>query len=229
VDNYPGPAHPAVVCGKDGRVDVDLVVPMKHPRDGKSRLRGAVEAAQHPRLVLALAADTLAAVVSAANVRRVLLVAADPGSVAALAELGVEIVGEPAERNLNAAFRHGAALLRADDPAAVVGALQADLPALRAGDLSAALTEAAGRRAFVADRQGTGTTLLLSAPGAPLDPHFGVGSARAHQASGAVALRGELPSLRSDVDTPEDLAHVRGLGVGKHTAARLGEPCAAPG
>ena len=198
---------------------MDLVVPMKHPRDGKSRLRGAVEADRHPGLVLALAADTLAAVTSAGRVRRVLLVAADPAAVAELAELGVEVVAEPAaEKNLNAAFRHGEALLRADDPAAVVGALQADLPALRAGDLSAAIAEAAGGRAFVADRQGTGTTLLLSAPGAPLDPHFGPGSAQKHAASGAVPLGQPLPSLRSDVDTPEDLAHVRVLGVGKHTA-----------
>ncbi|WP_328614289.1 2-phospho-L-lactate guanylyltransferase [Amycolatopsis sp. NBC_00355] len=216
-------------------MDVDLVVPMKHPRDGKSRLRGAVERERHPGLVLALAADTLAAVVATARVRRVLLVAADPEAVAELRDLGIEIVGEGdqgaggTERTLNAAFRLGAELLRKDDPTAVVGALQADLPALRAGDLSAALGEAAGRRAFVADRQGTGTTLLLSAPGAPLDPRFGPGSARAHGASGAVRLGGELPSLRSDVDTPEDLAHVRRLGVGKHTAARLGEPCAAPG
>ncbi len=207
---------------------MDLVVPMKHPRDGKSRLRGAVEADRHPGLVLALAADTLAAVTSSGHVRRVLLVAADPAAVAELAELGVEIVAEPPEKTLNAAFRHGAELLRRDDPHSVVGALQADLPALRAGDLAAALAEAKDRRAFVADRQGTGTTLLLSAPGQPLDPHFGPGSARKHAASGATPLHGEIPTLRSDVDTPEDLAHVRALGVGKHTAARLGEPCATP-
>ncbi|MDQ7807994.1 2-phospho-L-lactate guanylyltransferase [Amycolatopsis sp. A133] len=200
-------------------MDVDLVVPMKHPRDGKSRLRGAVEADHHPGLVLALAADTLAAVTSSARVRRVLLVAADPEAVAELGELGVEIVAEPAEKTLNAAFRHGEALLKADDPAALVGALQADLPALRAGDLTAALTEAAGRRAFVADRQGTGTTLLLAAPGEPLDPRFGPGSARKHAESGAIPLHQALPSLRSDVDTPGDLAHARALGVGKHTAA----------
>jgi 2-phospho-L-lactate guanylyltransferase len=206
-------------------VDVDLVVPMKHPRDGKSRLRGAVEADRHPGLVLALAADTLAAVAASARVRRVLLVAADPEAVAELGELGVEIVAEPAEKTLNAAFRHGEALLKADDPAAVVGALQADLPALRAVDLTAAIAEAAGTRAFVADRQGTGTTLLLAAPGEPLDPRFGPGSARLHAASGAIALSQPLPTLRSDVDTPDDLAHVRALGVGKHTAARLGDPC----
>ncbi len=229
MDNHPAHAPAVGVSGNDGRVDVDLVVPMKHPRDGKSRLRGAVDTERHPGLVLALAADTLAAVVATAHVRRVLLVAADPAAVAELRDLGVEIIGEGGERGLNQAFRHGADLLRLDDPGGVVGALQADLPALRAGDLSAALVEAAGRRAFVADRQGTGTTLLLAAPGAPLDPRFGPGSARAHEASGAVPLRGGLPSLRSDVDTPEDLAHVRTLGVGKHTTAQLGEPCAAPG
>ena len=207
---------------------MDLVVPMKHPRDGKSRLRGAVEAERHPGLVLALAADTLAAVTSGAHVRRVLLVAADPGAVAELAELGVEIVAEPAEKTLNAAFRHGAELLRRDDPRAIVGALQADLPALRAGDLAGALAEAAGNRAFVADRQGTGTTLLLSAPGAPLDPRFGPGSAREHTASGAVPLKNPLPSLRSDVDTPDDLAHVRALGVGKHTAQLFIRPSPRP-
>ncbi|MGV9366440.1 2-phospho-L-lactate guanylyltransferase [Amycolatopsis sp. NPDC003731] len=208
-------------------MDVDLVVPLKHPRDGKSRLRGAVEPAHHPGLVLAFAKDTLAAVTSSARVRRVLVVAADPGAVRELAELGVEIVGEPDEQTLNAAFRHGEALLKADDPGAAVGALQADLPALRAGDLTAALaeaqTEAAGKRAFVADRQGTGTTLLLAAPGAALDPRFGPGSARLHAASGAVPLRGALPTLRSDVDTPDDLAHVRALGVGKHTSAYRAE------
>lgn len=205
-------------------MDVDLIVPMKHPREGKSRLRGAVDGRRHTELVLALAADTLAAVTSAARVRRVLVVAADPAAVAGLAELGVEIVPEPGG-GLNAALRHGETLLRADDPHGVVGALQADLPALRAGELSEALAEAAGRRAFVADRQGSGTTFLLSAPGARLDPHFGAGSARAHERSGAIRVGAASASLRSDVDTPDDLGHVCALGVGKHTAALLGEPC----
>ncbi|GAA4530077.1 2-phospho-L-lactate guanylyltransferase [Amycolatopsis samaneae] len=210
-------------------MDVDLIVPMKRPRLGKSRLRGALAAERHADLVLALAADTLAAVTSAARVRRVLLVAAEPATVAALAELGVEIVAEPGDGGLNAALRHGESVLRADDPAAVIGAMQADLPALRAEDLTAALTEAAGRRAFVADRQGTGTTLLLSAPGGALGPRFGTGSARAHERSGAIPLTTPAPSLRSDVDTPGDLDHACALGVGKHTAALLGEPCVSLG
>jgi 2-phospho-L-lactate guanylyltransferase len=217
---------------------VDLIVPMKPPRAGKSRLRGALDYPaddeKHAELVLALASDTLAAATSAPGVRRVLVVATDPGTLDSLRRLGVEITREPAVTGttgitgitgiteLNAALRHGEFLLRRDDPAAVIGALQADLPALRADELAAALAEAGGRRAFSADRQGTGTTLLLSAPGAPLDPRFGVGSADAHAQSGALALQLAAPSLRSDVDTPGDLSHACSLGVGKHTAAILG-------
>ncbi|WP_167121613.1 2-phospho-L-lactate guanylyltransferase [Amycolatopsis viridis] len=193
---------------------------MKQPSVGKSRLRGAVDERDHAALVLALAWDTLAAA-TAAGVRRVLVVAADPAAVAGLRRPGVEIVGEAGPGDLNSALRQGEALLRERDPAAVVGAVQADLPALRPAELAAAFAEAAGRRAFTADAEGTGTTLLLSAAGGPLDPRFGPGSAAAHAASGAVALELAAPSLRRDVDTPADLAQAGELGVGERTRAVL--------
>ncbi|MBE1575254.1 2-phospho-L-lactate guanylyltransferase [Amycolatopsis roodepoortensis] len=208
-------------------MDVDLIVPMKRPAEGKSRLRGAVVPERHAELVLALAYDTLSAATSADGVRRVLVVAADPASVADLTELGVEIVTEPSRGGLNSALRHGEELLRRDRPSGLVGALQADLPALRTEDLTAALAEAAGQRAFVADRQGTGTTLLLAGAGNALAPRFGEGSARAHTASGATPLTIAAESLRADVDTADDLAHVRTLGTGKRTSTLLGTPCVA--
>ncbi|MFD2421243.1 2-phospho-L-lactate guanylyltransferase [Amycolatopsis pigmentata] len=194
---------------------------MKPPRVGKSRLRGAVEERAHPELVLALAADTLAA--ASAVARRILLVATDPAAVADLARFGAEITGDAGAPGLNSALRHGEALLRARDPHSVIGALQADLPALRAGELAAAFAEAGQRRAFVADAAGTGTTLLLSAPGGPLSPRFGNGSAPAHADSGAVPVTAALPTLRRDVDTPDDLARAEELGLGKWTAAILWE------
>jgi 2-phospho-L-lactate/phosphoenolpyruvate guanylyltransferase len=61
--------------------------------------------------------------------------------------------------------------------------------------------------------------MLAASPGIPLDPRFGVGSAQAHQASGAVPIDlTTIESLRRDVDTAADLAHAVQLGVGPRTA-----------
>lgn len=198
---------------------MDLVLPVKRLTEAKSRLRGATADGEHVRLALALAHDTVAAVLAARLVRRLLVVSSDPVVAAEFGAVGVEVVPDGPEPGLNAAYAHGAALLRARTPDTAVGALQADLPALRASELDAALAAFTGDRAFCADAGGTGTTLLLAAAGIDLDPRFGIGSAARHAASGAVALAGEWPGLRRDVDTADDLRAATALGVGEHTHA----------
>lgn len=194
---------------------VDLAVPIKGLDRAKSRLRGAVPAYEHADLVLALLLDTVTAAAQAVGVRRVLVVCEDERIPAALAGTGVECVDERGLPGLNAALAFGAEYLRT--PNGTVGALQADLPALRPADLSAAIEEAAGRRAYCADRPGAGTTLLLAAPGKPLHPRFGRHSADAHAATGAVRIGGSLASLRCDVDTKDDLAVAAQIGLGRFT------------
>ena len=61
--------------------------------------------------------------------------------------------------------------------------------------------------------------LLAARPGVGLEPCFGAGSAAAHAASGAMALPGDWPSLRRDVDTADDLADAVRLGLGPRTGA----------
>jgi 2-phospho-L-lactate/phosphoenolpyruvate guanylyltransferase len=194
---------------------VDLVVPIKNLDRAKSRLRGTVADEEHADLVLALLLDTVTAAVGADGVRRVLVVCEDKRVPDALAGTGVECVDERGLPGLNAALTFGAEYLRT--PGGTVGALQADLPALRQSDLTAAIAEADGRRAYCADRPGTGTTLLLAAPGAPLTPRFGPGSSDAHAATGALFVGADLASLRCDVDTADDLATAAELGLGKFT------------
>jgi 2-phospho-L-lactate guanylyltransferase len=212
---------PAAAHGRrvlhDGYVErgADLVVPIKRLDRAKSRLRGAVPADQHAELVLALLLDTVTAAISADGVRRVLVVCEDDRVPSALLGTGVECVHEPGLPGLNAALTFGAESLRT--PANTVGALQADLPALRPADLTAAIAESDGRRAYCADRPGTGTTLLLAAPGEALAPRFGPGSSDAHAASGAVGVGAALPSLRCDVDTEADLGAAAELGLGVAT------------
>ncbi|MGE3285957.1 MAG: 2-phospho-L-lactate guanylyltransferase [Pseudonocardia sp.] len=217
--------------GPDG-TQVHLVVPVKPLWAAKSRLRGAAgdDPVAHGRLALALALDTIAAAGAARLVGRVLVMSTDPEVAAGLTERGVAVEPDGPRPGLNAALSHGTRLLRRAG-AGVVGALQADLPALTAAELDAALTAAlaafaaGAARAFVPDADGTGTTLLLAAPGAPIAPRFGRESARRHRGSGAVALTGPWPGLRRDVDTGADLRAAADLGLGVHTTAAL-TPCA---
>lgn len=197
------------------------VLPVKRLPAAKTRLRGAL-AVPHDRLVLAVVADTLAAVVACPRVAGTILVTADETVAGLGRDLGVRVLPDRPDRGLNAALDHGARLARTLG-AERVAALTADLPALRTGELADALdtAAAAGRpRSFVADADGTGTT-LLAATGVDLAPRFGPGSAAAHEASGALPLAGDWPSLRRDVDTAADLAVTADLGLGVHTAGLL--------
>lgn len=192
-----------------------MLVPVKDLGAAKSRLRGALPGVPHADLVLALVLDTLAAALACPAVAGVLVVSSDEAVAAAAREVGAKIVPDPPGAGLNAALAHGAAVAGHGALAALLG----DLPALRGGDLAAALT-AATVRGYAPDADGTGTTLLAAPPGVPLEPRFGPGSARAHARSGAVALPAAA-SLRRDVDTAADLAAAALLGVGARTAALL--------
>jgi 2-phospho-L-lactate guanylyltransferase len=199
---------------------------MKPLDRAKTRLRGITTPRTHAELVRAFVLDTVAAAIATPGVGTVLVVTSDHTVSAATADIGARTVADQPDGTvrgdgLNAALRYGAGLLRQDHPADQIAALQGDLPALRPVDLAEALAQARYRM-FCADHRGSGTTLLVSAPGAPLDPLFGPRSAAAHLASGATALRGALDSLRCDVDTPDDLARAVTLGVGGHTARWLG-------
>ncbi len=80
---------------------VDLIVPLKEPSRGKSRLRDGlgcpVSDHRHAELVLAFAFDTLRAATATPGVRRVLVVSSVPAALTALRELGVDVVGEHAD------------------------------------------------------------------------------------------------------------------------------------
>ncbi len=199
-----------------------LVVPVKRLAVAKTRLAAA--AGRHRAdLALAFALDTVEAALGCDLVRAVVAVTDEPDAARALAGLGALVVGDEPDAGLNPALAHGAAVARAAHPGRGVGALSADLPALRRAELSAALLEAAGHdTSFVRDVVGDGTTLLLARDGAAFTPQFGAGSARLHVLSGAHELGGDLASLRRDVDTEADLAVAAALGLGPRSRAVVG-------
>lgn len=194
-----------------------VVVPVKRLAHAKTRL-AVYGGALRQELALAFAADVVAAALRCEVVERVLVVSDDDRAARLLRDLGATVVADLPDAGLNPALRHGAGLLRTDHPERGVATVSADLPSLRPADLAAVLREVPpGGRAFVADADGRGTTLLAAGPGADLAPAYGGGSRARHLASGAVEVPGP-PALRRDVDTPEDLRRALVLGLGPRTA-----------
>lgn len=199
---------------------VGLIIAVKRLGAAKSRLSALFGPEERERVVLAMLVDTLASARAVPVVGSITVVTPDPVVAAAVTDLGAEVVADRTTAGhpdpLNNAILTAFSQVSLTTPNIAV--LQGDLPALRSAELSAALASAAMQsRSFVADRQGTGTSALF-AFGAPLDPRFGSDSARRHRDSGAIQLAGEWPGLRCDIDTPEDLAEARILGVGAATA-----------
>jgi 2-phospho-L-lactate guanylyltransferase len=84
------------------------------------------------------------------------------------------------------------------------------------------LPDAATGVVAVADREGSGTTLLAARTPTALRPAFGVGSFARHRELGAVGVElTSLAGLRCDVDNAIDLQEAIRLGVGPATAVAL--------
>jgi 2-phospho-L-lactate guanylyltransferase len=192
-----------------------VLVPAKALPAAKSRLTPvSPDPGVHHELVRAIRRDTAESAAAAPGVARVLLLLD---------------TGTPDERTivqsvggLNAAVTEAAAQAARQWPADGIAVLMGDLPALRPEELATALAAAAAHpRAFVADRHGTGTTMLTARPGTQLQPAFGTDSAARHARTGTALDAG--PGLRHDVDTAEDLCAAAVIGLGPATSAALAE------
>ncbi len=195
-----------------------VVVPVKPPTLGKSRLQGLSDALRR-ELAAAFALDTATACLDSRRVAQVLVATDDAFFAARLAAIGCATIPDGDSSGLNAALRQAVADAHRRWPGLVPVALCADLPALRAADLDEALGALVpGGPSFVADAEGTGTT-MYTAPYDEFDPQFGLGSAAAHAAAGALPVRGDLIGLRHDVDDLDGLHRAIEIGVGAATAA----------
>jgi 2-phospho-L-lactate guanylyltransferase len=175
-------------------------------------------------MALAFACDTVSAVLAVPAVVRVVVVTADPVARRELSALGAEVVDDDQPDGLNGALRLGAAApataAAPAAPATGTAGLAADLPALRPAELTRALRHIRRAPAFIPDAQNVGTTLYATPPGSQFAPMFGGRSRERHARHGSTELRlDDVPGLRRDVDTPEDLVAAVALGVGERTAS----------
>lgn len=200
-----------------------VVVPVKAFAVAKSRLSPHLADEHRAALARAFAADTVAAVSASSRVGGLIVVTAEAGLRHELEAAGIEVVEESDAQGLDAAIELGIGHARRRAEARVA-VLLGDLPALRTDELNAALDAAARHPlAFVADQEGTGSTLVTALAGAPLLTAFGHDSAVRHRAAGFADLVGlepasTPPGLRRDVDTVEALEEALRLGVGARTA-----------
>src|ERR1700728_2510037 len=208
---------PVVTCMTDSALFTwTMVLPVKVLARAKSRL-AVLAGSRRADLALALASDTVSAVVACPEVARVVVVTSDATAGSRLAALGAWVAPDEPGDGLNAALRYGASVAADRWPASGVAALAADLPALRPAEIRRALpaASAVGGAAFVPDAAGVGTTMYAVAPGGVFRPMFGGASRARHASAGAVELRLDgVPGLRRDVDTPEDLRAAVALGAG---------------
>jgi 2-phospho-L-lactate guanylyltransferase len=199
-----------------------LVVPVKRLARAKTRL---VELPVDVRaeLALAFAADTVAAALQCPLVDGVVVVTDEPAASLLLSSLGADVVADTPDAGLNPALVHGAVEAKRLYPVSGVGALSADLPALRPGELEHALDLSASISAsFVADGAGVGTTLLVARSLDEFRPQFGPRSRAKHRAAGVREIESDaLSTLRRDVDTQVDLWDAERLGLGPRTQGVL--------
>jgi 2-phospho-L-lactate guanylyltransferase len=195
-----------------------VVIPVKPPGIGKSRLVG-VPADQRVALAAAFAVDTVAVCLATPGVAQVLITTDDARFATTVTSMGAEACPDGGN-GLNPALVQAVAEAARRWPDLRPVALCADLPALRPGELAAALASISALPAYVADAAGTGTT-LYAAPYDAFAPRFGLDSAAEHAAGGAAPVGGLLAGLRQDVDDLISLQAAVALGVGPATRAAL--------
>jgi 2-phospho-L-lactate/phosphoenolpyruvate guanylyltransferase len=198
-----------------------VLVPVKPPAVGKSRLAGLGDGTSRRRLAESFAQDTVLACLRADTVHQVLVVTDDAQFSYVLSALGCAAIPDGVSGDLNATLRQAAAEARRRWPDLVPVAVCADLPALRADDLDAVLRSLTGTEpSFVPDAAGIGTTMYVAGHD-EFDPHFGPESRAAHLEAGAREVGDAPASVRRDVDDPDDLDDAVLLGVGAATTVAL--------
>ena len=111
-----------------------VVVPVKVLAHAKSRI-APLAGPRRAELALAMASDTVRAVVASRAAAQVIVVTDDPVAAQELAAVGATVVPDEPRAGLNAALSHGAACAERLWPGSALAALSADLPALQAAEL----------------------------------------------------------------------------------------------
>lgn len=183
---------------------VVAVVPVRSPREGKSRLSGVLSVARRSALVQSMLARVLTALRGARHIDHIVIVSPEDR---VEVPTGVELLQDHGT-GLNGAVRLAQQSLTGRFDAMLVVA--ADAPQVTSEELDRLIDRATAEQVVVVpDRHGEGTNALWMTLPSTLFPQYGVGSAEAHVEAaiklGLRVTRIEIPGLSHDVDVPDDL------------------------
>jgi len=187
-----------------------IIIPVKAPELGKSRLAGVLSAGDRHALNWRLLGHTLDQVAALADIAEVIVVSKSPAVRAEAAARRFTTCAEPADSDLNGALACGAERAQAAGADEIM-VLPVDLPWLSSHQIRLLVeaSRAAGDVKVIADRAGCGTNVLLWRPAGSAQFHYGIGSARRHAATATrLGLRVSVQQdirLSFDLDTPQDL------------------------
>lgn len=185
------------------------IIPARPLEEGKSRLAGALTAAERRSLNHNFFHQTLETAATVVGRDRVLVVSRSEALLATARDMQFQTLAEAAPYGLNAALTQAARTV-ARLGATTVLSVSCDLPFLIPDELRALLAAArdGDRPAIASDRAGTGTNALVMSPVGAIPYLYGLGSFEAHCAA-ARAAGLELSTVRKaglsfDIDTPDD-------------------------
>lgn len=205
------------------------VLPIKDFADAKQRLAGVLSPEERRRLFAAMLDDVLSALSATPGLDGIAVVAKPGSEGAGLAErFGARLIAEPENRGQTEAVAHAADVLSAEGTAGMV-VVPGDVPLLSATELAQVLAAhgSAPAMTIVPSRNERGSNCVVCSPPDSVPLRFGADSFFPHLAAArrrGIAPRIErLPGLALDIDTPEDLAALRGRPARTRTHAVLAE------
>lgn len=184
-----------------------LLLAVRPPEEGKSRLAGAIEDEQRLLLNYNMFRHVLKIGCELFPSERIILVSRSAALRDDVATLGGHALAE-LDNDLNAALEQAARFAIGRGAASLLS-VSSDLPDLTVDDMRA-LIDATAPIAIATDRLRVGTNALRMRPAGAIPFRYGTDSLTAHLAAASAAKLEavviERPGLAGDIDTPADLA-----------------------
>jgi 2-phospho-L-lactate guanylyltransferase len=205
-----------------------LLIPVKDPAKGKTRLARLLSSEERRRLAWAMFEDVCRAVRGSRAPDRVVVVTSFEPAARLAVSLEWEVIVEKEQVSESASVDRASRLLK-DRGFSLVMRLPADVPLVRAEEIDDLMSVelAAPAALLVPSREGTGTNAIIRTPADLFPSRFGPGSLALHKqearAAGVECIIRESARIGLDIDEPSDIEALMKEGRGTETFDLLAE------